>query len=515
MQSRSSAAIAIAIGSVALFVGGAGGYLLGSGSGSPAQSEDRAPRAQDRNPAAHQSGRTAAAPNLAGTAAPVSAEVQAATAPTETTPGPLRTALEAHLTPNVLPDGPVDPAVVGLIGELTQLLRSGALEGHFIALGSEPELAGFLLEQYLRIQQPEQAFALLSRAPVLGNEAWGRVGQALSESGQKVRAADAFAQALRSSPGFEGTGFLSFDWPLVGYLQSLGELEPAMALALIEPRLAAAEGAAPEMRLEIAGLLERAGRSEEARAAALALLEGDSLHQSMRLLARLDPERAEQELRQRLGQGQDSDLEVQLFELLAKSARQEEALALLETRLGGEGDPDALILAAARELSPEQLEGRLDGWLSRASNPLNVRQQLGELALQNGDIEGAAEHYLTSWDHGSSNGWLPFLPDDVMRLDPTRVRSALDRASVGAGRNDEVWGDIADHYWRLGDKERAYQAWNTAKELDPSDSEWTNKIQNYTNGVDPLNGQSGSSVVFSGLGSGTQVLQSLGYAAGH
>lgn len=512
MPSRSPATLAI--GFIALVAGGAGGYLLGAGSG-PAQPAPGSSGPALAEGAPRAPGSQAAAPSLVNPAQAKPVAAQPASAEVAALPGPARTAVEAHLLPTTPSAEPLDPAVLGLLGELTQLLKSGALEAHFAAGASEPDLAGFLLEQYLRIGQPEQAFALLSRAPVLGNEAWGQVGEALVSAGQPVRAADAFAEALRGSPGFDGTGFLTYDWPLVGYLQSLGNLEPAMALALIEPRLAAAEGVAPEMRLEVAGLLEKAGRSEEARAAALTLLEGDSLHQSMRLLARLDPQRAEQELRQRLSQGPDGDLEVQLFELLAGSERQEEALSMLEERLGSAGDADALILAAARELSPEQLAGRLEGWLGRAQNPLNLRQQLGELALSNGDIAGAAEHYLTSWDHGAGSGWLPYLPDDVMRMDPTRVRTALDRASGNAGRNDEVWGDIADHYWRLGDKERAYQAWNTAKELDPNDSEWTNKLSNYTNGVDPLNGQGGNSMLFGGDGLPVQLLQNLGYSVGH
>lgn len=485
MNQRSNSAL-LAVGLVALLAGGAGGFLLGSPSPAAAPAEGSPAALGGQREASDGRAPTPGQP-LAGASPAVAASPSAAAGPE---PGQ-RNAIEAHLPIGKPTSGLPTPAAPagGLLAELAALLESGAIEAHFAEQQHEPELAVFLLEQYLRIGQLEPAFLLLARAPQLGSESWGQVGEALQASGNPVRAADAFAEALRRCPGMEGTGFLDHDWPLVGYLQNLGQLEPAMALALIEPRLRAAQGVAPAMRLEVAQLLERSGRLEEARASALELLEGDSLHEGMRLLARLDPTRAEQELRARLGQGVDPDLDVQLFELLNGSQRSEEALALLEGRLTSEAGADAMILAAVRSLPPEQVEARLAAWIANAREPLQVRQQLGSLAMERGDVPQACEHYLASWEHADQGGWLPNLPDEVLNHDQARVRSALDRATGRAGRNDEVWGDIADHFWRLGDKDRAYHAWTMAREIDPSDGEWSGKLQNFSSGIDPLTGQ--------------------------
>lgn len=483
MQNRSSSVL-LAVGLSCLIAGAAGGFMLGSPSPAPREipgvgAPERAPRDGEREPGAGLQ--------------PPGAQASAAAPATAAASPDLgqRAAVEAHLP--LARQDPGQPSTAplggGLLAELTLLLGSGAIEAHFAAGPDETELASFLLEQYLRIGQLEQAYLLLGRAPNLGAESWGQVGEALLAGGNPVRAADAFAEALRRAPGMEGTGFLDHDWPLVGYLQSLGQLEPAMALALIEPRLRAAQGVAPAMRLEVAQLLERAGRTEEARASALDLLSGDSLHEGMRLLARLDPARAEQELRARLAEGADTDLDVQLFELLNGSQRSEEALALLEGRLGSEQGADGLILAAARNLPPELVEGRLAAWLAGAREPLQVRQQLGSLAMERGDVVLASEHFLASWEHADEGGWLPHLPDEVLNHDQARVRGALDRATGRAGRNDEVWGDIADHFWRLGDRDRAFQAWTMAREIDPGDGEWSGKLQHFASGNDPLTGQ--------------------------
>ena len=148
-----------------------------------------------------------------------------------------------------------------------------------------------------------------------------------------------------------------------------------------------------------------------------------------------------------------------------------------------------MILAAVRSLPPEQVEARLAAWIANAREPLQVRQQLGSLAMERGDVPLACEHFLASWEHADQGGWLPHLPDEVLNHDQARVRTALDRATGRAGRNDEVWGDIADHFWRLGDKDRAFHAWTMAREIDPSDGEWSGKLQNFSSGIDPLTGQ--------------------------
>ena len=55
----------------------------------------------------------------------------------------------------------------------------------------------------------------------------------------------------------------------------------------------------------------------------------------------------------------------------------------------------------------------------------------------------------------------------------TQATPASGCRACKADQDDEVWGDLADEYWRAGEHELAKQAWQRAHGMDPGDGEWT------------------------------------------
>ena len=66
--------------------------------------------------------------------------------------------------------------------------------------------------------------------------------------------------------------------------------------------------------------------------------------------------------------------------------------------------------------------------------------------------------------------------DALARLSSSDWVSAIERSALAAPGDDEVWGDVGDHFAELGQTERALPFYLRALHLDPSDTEWQNKI---------------------------------------
>lgn len=374
-----------------------------------------------------------------------------------------------------------------LFQELQAFLRSGNLEG---LLADNPIGARqFLLSLYLQTGNPLDALDLVQRSEDLPSGSWIQVADAL-QGEYPDKAAFAIEQGIRAQIEH---GF-SWDWPFPDWFQRLAAMDSGRALAILEEHRTTLDPIPPAVQQLWAQVLGEGGRREEARGTLMDLLQDpNQASQALRQLAELDPEAAEAELRSRLADMENpGDLRQQLMSLLIGQGRTDEALELLEGALAtGGADVNGLLGKALGELPPEVVAERLEDWMARAdSNDQGLWNTVAQHLLDAGDLAGATEHFMEGWERSTnaSGNWLNSLPEELLEHDPGAVMQTLDRLRDVAGTRDEVWGDIADHYWRLGQTELARDAWARASEIDPGDGEWTGKLSKFDQGVNPVGG---------------------------
>jgi tetratricopeptide (TPR) repeat protein len=374
-----------------------------------------------------------------------------------------------------------------LFQELQAFLRSGNLEG---LLADNPIGARqFLLSLYLQTGNPLDALDLVQRSEDLPSGSWIQVADAL-QGQYPDKAAFAIEQGIRAQIEH---GF-SWDWPFPDWFQRLATMDAGRALAILEEHRSTLDPIPPAVQQLWAQVLGEGGRREEARGTLMDLLQDpNQASQALRQLAELDPEAAEAELRSRLANTENpGDLRQQLMSLLIGQGRTDEALELLEGALdAGGGDINALLGKALGDLPPEVVAERLEDWMARAnSNDQGLWNTVAQHLLNAGDLTGATEHFMEGWERSSnaSGNWLNSLPEELLEHDPGAVLQTLDRLRDVAGTRDELWGDIADHYWRLGQTELARDAWARASEIDPGDGEWTGKLSKFDTGINPVGG---------------------------
>jgi tetratricopeptide (TPR) repeat protein len=368
-----------------------------------------------------------------------------------------------------------------LVGELTALLADPAL----LALvgASEEATADFLMHLYLGLGDLDAALSLAQRTdPTAGG--WSQLAQALDGAGRAKDAANAYAAAL------EAAGRFAWEEPLASWATRLAELDPARGLALLEERSGESGAGDPSaMRLALARSLARTGRTDEAREALLALVaENREVSSSLAALAEFDATLAESELRRVLGAGGHAELHVQLVELLTSQGRSTDALAALDVALAQPSEQSyALIAAALSNMSELVDDTRLAAWIASNDNQSGLFQQVGEHFANAGNVERALPWLQDGWEEQlAKDGYLFQLPEALLTQNPTLVRGMVDAAATKAGDRDEIWGDIADHYWRLGDAAAAENAYRRANQLDPGDGEWTGKLTALAEGKPPF-----------------------------
>ncbi|MHC4376725.1 MAG: tetratricopeptide repeat protein [Planctomycetota bacterium] len=462
------------------------GFLVAQFAGSPASTETL------DGPLANGSGEAAA-----DTAEAVEATAGNALTPTATPASANNEEVPANATPTGARREAVLPTADELAGlaesdpelfqELQAFLRSGNLEG---LLADNPIGARqFLLSLYLQTGNPLDALDLVQRSEDLPSGSWIQVADAL-QGQYPDKAAFAIEQGIRAQIEH---GF-SWDWPFPDWFQRLATMDAGRALAILEEHRATLDPIPPAVQQLWAQVLGEGGRREEARGTLMDLLQDpNQASQALRQLAELDPQAAEAELRSRLANNENpGDLRQQLMSLLIGQGRTEEALELLEGALdAGGGDINALLGKALGELPPEVVAEHLEDWMSRAnSNDQGLWNTVAQHLLNAGDLAGATEHFMEGWERSAnaSGNWLSSLPEELLEHDPGAVLQTLDRLRDVAGTRDELWGDIADHYWRLGQTELARDAWARASEIDPGDGEWTGKLSKYDQGINPVGG---------------------------
>ncbi len=485
----------IVLSAASIALGAALGYLFASASPQAVQATgplpvlaDGTPTATDGRPFTAAPGQ-AATPSLApagGPSSPTAADAEEAVERSDAAAADLEA---------------LDIVAGSALAELQSYLRTGSVERRFAE--SEDGAAQFLIAQYLADSNPGAALARLRQGPSLNAETWGQVAHALNGSGDTALALEAFEAAIRHDDSAA-----EWNWSVNNWLEQIGSEDPGLALGLLNERTQGMETVPPNLTLQSARLLAKQGRIEEARSELIGLLEREEeIYSTLSQLAEVDPELAEQELRARHDLQNGTDLEGQLFSLLRKQGREDEAIELLDARLALGHNSAEMIQEALSNMPSELIEPHLAGWLESAENSSQLQINVGSHYLAQGDTGRAIEHFGSGWESSFENGegWLPVIPQGMMDADPTGVLGLLRDAENRAGTNDEVWGDVADHYWRLGNREEAIAAWRRAAEIDPDDSEWSRKVSSYESGADPLpSGNSGPMI---------QTLSGLGYSS--
>ncbi len=111
-----------------------------------------------------------------------------------------------------------------------------------------------------------------------------------------------------------------------------------------------------------------------------------------------------------------------------------------------------------------------------------------------------AQHLLADGDSNAAHtalwSWHLAAPDQeenqmrVIAASPPelaeRVIQDVRRRGTRSKDFDELLGDLGEVYWRNGQCDRAIAAWREARQLDPIDAEWKDKLQRIANGRDPL-----------------------------
>ena len=509
-SARSPLSAALPVGLAGLVLGATAGYLLAPDRGAAGldPGDDPGPdRGRNEVAEAHASPATlAAAPQAPDADVAERASDEAAASRDERQAVVPGTEPGADGTGGPLPDGP-------LLEELTELLRSSRIERELALAnenGSERGASELLTEIYLRLEDPEAALSVVERTEGAPHEAWSRVAEALHGADMDGRASHAWVQALELLPAE-----LSWDGHVSHYVMRLAQVDPGLAAYYAELRAAGHEPLEPNHELALAQLLAQAGRGEEALARAMSMLDRDVYSsQALEILVDQNPELAEAEILRRKGEGQDDDsLDRQHLKLLLANNRTEDAMALLEERAAAGEQSAELIVMALESLPASQVEARLDAWLEACSDRVDAHHGLGQYFART-DPQRAFGYYESGWEAAldDGHGWLRAIPDEVLQNDPSRAMDMLTAGAARAGDNDELWGDLGDHYWRLGEHQMAEDAWRRAAEIDPDDSEWSSNLEDIATGDTPV-----GSVRVAGHGfpqnvmSSPGMLQSLGY----
>jgi len=380
-------------------------------------------------------------------------------------------------------------ALVGgdpLLAELRALLGDEALIASIAT--DEESTAAFLMHLYLGLGDAERAFHLCLRTnPVAGT--WAQVAAMLHSQGQRGDAAEAYARAL------ERAGRFAWQEPLSDWALQLSELDPERGLAFLEEHATGSAADPDTMRLAVARSMAETGREDEARDALLEMIALDrSVSASLDALAAFDPDLAESEMRRLIGEGQHPQLFGQLAAFLADAGRLDEALATVQEGFelassGEPGGPDAgsLFYQALQSVGSQVDDATIGAWLDAADGGSGLKHTAGRHFLEAGDVDRAAPYFGAAWlQQAEHAGSLTGLPQAFVDAKPELVGAWLDEMSALAGNKDEVWGDIADHYWKVGDAEAAQAAYAKANEIDPNDSEWTGKLDKMASGNAPF-----------------------------
>lgn len=354
---------------------------------------------------------------------------------------------------------------------LEEYLASGLLEDQY---ADNPQgLAYWLAYQYIHAGEPYEAWKIHRIWPDLGSQVLGDIGQLLKQQGQVASATEALLEAARQDP---------WDWE---WTQELTELDPAGALAALRKGMADNEdlrengGTYREIQLLLA-----MDDTEGALARIDELLAGPHVDSSVYdLLSQFPPEVAEERLRARAEDDAFGDARYRLAQLLRDQGDTEGAVDLLAQLLEEmPGNSEALWMLG--ELDRGEAIAALQNRISSGLPDAETWGALGDQLLAAGRIDEAVDAWLAAFEtYPSSDSWSYKLLEHA----PERFWPMFEDQTRRSG-DDEMWGDLADAYWRNGRHTEAREAWERARQLDPDDGEWTGKLSKVAAGTDPFGG---------------------------
>jgi tetratricopeptide (TPR) repeat protein len=392
---------------------------------------------------------------------------------------------------NTAANGPAaadEAAGSALRDELLALIASGRLEGK---LAENPDaLLDLLVRLEVQMGRPGEALALLERQENVSMATWEQLfhlcGLANPDIGA-IAMRHAFDLHLAS---LDASGLPTlFEHPATQHLEFMLNVDPTAALEMLALLRARGMASTAETLTLEARALAKNGQVDRARDVLLALMEDPEQYWTgLSTLTTLDPTTAEEKLRENLQHPEwGAYANSQLVALLTGQGRRLEALEAFEGALAAGTADSSLWYQVIQSLDAATLELELDRWLAMGPVDFDVQQTLANHFAAIGATKRSLESFAALWEQSfQQGGWLPQIPLEVLKAHPSDALALLDSAASKLPENDEMWGDVADMYWMAGEHDLAVAAWEHAKQLDPNDGEWTNKLDQASSGGSPV-----------------------------
>lgn len=126
------------------------------------------------------------------------------------------------------------------------------------------------------------------------------------------------------------------------------------------------------------------------------------------------------------------------------------------------------------EVNQQSLDEILSSRLKENPNDPDIMMTIGDTLLESGDRAGALEMFNRALTISpASDG----LIKRVVALSGEPMINLLIKLSQEYPTNDEVWGNLGDTYLQLNQNDQALSAYQKAKALDPSDTEWQQQVK--------------------------------------
>jgi tetratricopeptide (TPR) repeat protein len=411
-----------------------------------------------------------------------------------------RAPVESHGVPPAAANAAAAPRPVDILAELAQVWNV-----------AEPDdtrtLVRLLVRLHLDNGDPRAAFSVLERHGATSIGLYDRVARDLLAWGDRATAGEAFSRALAMCPGDTqiASGLIAIDaFKAIDVLESAlasgayvvhdPRTSPTVMIGLLPHSGHQMYQERPHAKTSLVKALRAAGRTGEARALLESLLDrrGNSNSQQLGILRQMDPDAAEVRLREWIADPEDGLRWVDnLADLLEEKGRGDEAADLLEAYLRAEltDDDRERLCYSLISSAPRRAFEYLEATLPADAVGGEAEDYWGSVAdelLYRGDVERAADGWCRAIQatRGDPQQWV----DALLEHAPQRALIPLLEKRVAGAPNAAFWSSLADAYWRDGRREEALTAWSNAGALDPSDDEWSTKLDRAAAGVDPLDG---------------------------